>query len=421
MLRQRRRGKAVLGENPLRSLAWKTPEISEAFAGCAEAIGGQCCYGLQHPTEMIPMKKGTRFMGQETVVKYLRERCPGDHQHAPIEGSFKDHDGRWRSLSEWAGGYPPALCRAMLKGAAEFLKGAEAQCTYVEDPGDEDGLSEGEIMDGEDTIEQERGLDDVLKEDEEPLEDGERHPVPLEVQRAVEFAHRQLGHPSRTTLIRMLKMSGATEEAVRHARRWHCQVCAQRKAPKHPQAAAPSVRPYGFNKHIHVDVKYLHDCRKKRYCCLSMLCIGTMKHDACMLKTRRSDYVAKKFFRRWCSQRGPPEKVTLDQGGEFEQTFCLFLEQMAVPSVVTAARAGWQLSAGERHGGILGNLVSAIVAEHSVEGYHAMKEALSAAISGKNSTMTKDGYTPNARVYGTEVRWPSLTDEEVKLSFAQGL
>ena len=191
-----------------------------------------------------------------------------------------------------------------------------------------DALSEGEMIDGEDQIEQEAQLDDALKEDEgdkDETEEDQRHPIPQEVQKAVEFAHRQLGHPSRTTLVRMLKMSGATEEAVRHARRWHCAVCARRRAPKHPQVAAPGVRPYGFNKHIHIDIKYVYDSRKKKYACLSMLDIGTMKHDAVMVKTRQSAYVAKKFYRHWIGQYGPPEKITLDQGGEFEKTFNLYM------------------------------------------------------------------------------------------------
>lgn len=90
------------------------------------------------------------------------------------------------------------------------------------------------------------------------------------------------------------------------------------QAPRHPQAAAPSVRPYGFNKALHIDVKYVLDIRKKKYACLSILDLGTVKHDAVMLKSKKSSYVARKFFRHWIAVYGVPEKVTCDQGGEFE-------------------------------------------------------------------------------------------------------
>ena len=116
VLWQRRRGGAVIGENPFTSLAWRTPEIADAFHGCAEAIGDQCCFNLRHPETGQLLKKRTRFMGQELVVKPLRRLCPKTHEHGVIEGSYKGADGRWRQVSEWAGGYPPALCRAMLKG-----------------------------------------------------------------------------------------------------------------------------------------------------------------------------------------------------------------------------------------------------------------------------------------------------------------
>lgn len=170
-------------------------------------------------------------------------------------------------------------------------------------------------------------------------------------------------------------------------------------------------------------MKFLWDSRGKKYAALSMLDIGTMMHQACLLKTRRSDYVAGKFFRRWVQVFGVPKCITHDQGGEFELAFVQTLEDLSVQSQVTAAHAGWQLAAGERHGGILGTLVHAIVSEHGTEGYKNMQAALSlaSATAAKNATLTKDGYSPNQRVYGVELKWPSLTDEEVGLSFAEGL
>ena len=66
-------------------------------------------------------------------------------------------------------------------------------------------------------------------------------------------------------------------------------------------------------------------------------------------------------------------------------------------------------------------MVQAIVDEHGCEGFTALQEALAAACVAKNSTLTRDGYTPNQRVYGFECRWPSLLDENSSPSFAEGL
>ena len=66
-------------------------------------------------------------------------------------------------------------------------------------------------------------------------------------------------------------------------------------------------------------------------------------------------------------------------------------------------------------------MFQAIVDEHGITGYTQMKKALSCAVMAKNATLTKDGYTPNQRVFGVEHKWPSLTADDVGMSFVQGL
>ena len=429
---QRHRGKAVLGENPLRSGAWKEDPIIEGFGGLSEALADQCCFGLKHPNNGMALKKPTRFVGQEEVVAPLRKRCDGCHEHYAIEGTVATKEFGTISLSSWAGGYPKPLCAAIMKGVTSFLEkqaAAPPKAVYTLD----DRIAEGAFQDGLDALEEELDMEveasgrppvsrdpDVEPEQEEPAED-ERFPISKEIQKAVEFAHRQLGHPSRETLVRMLKISGANADAVKHARKWQCPVCQARQPPKHPMASTPSLRPYGFNKRVHIDIKFVYDSEDRKYACLSMIDLGTCYHATCMLKTRRSDYVAGKFLRHWVQPFGAPEHVTHDQGGEFELSFHEMLESMAAPSTVTAAHAGWQLAVGERHGSILGSMISAIAAEHQTEGFTAMKAALAAAASAKNMTVTRDCYTPNQRLFGTDLKFPSLTEEDAKPSFAEAL
>ena len=61
------------------------------------------------------------------------------------------------------------------------------------------------------------------------------------------------------------------------------------------------------------------------------------------------------------------------------------------------------------------------MAEHGVEGYRSMKLAIAAAAAAKNATLTRDGFTPNQRVFGSECRWPSLNDEDCAPSFAEAV
>lgn len=126
----------------------------------------------------------------------------------------------------------------ILLGAEEFLRSNEA---YVEDDGEPEAP---EIVDGEEAVEEEDGLKEleeellpeVNPEEEQRLEDDQRHPISREVKRAVEFAHRQLGHPSRSTLLRMMKLSGSNDEALRYARQFRCDLCSK-KGSKTPDGS----------------------------------------------------------------------------------------------------------------------------------------------------------------------------------------
>ena len=73
------------------------------------------------------------------------------------------------------------------------------------------------------------------------LEEEERYPISTEVRKSVEFTYR---HLSTSKLLRMMRLSGASSEAIRYAKRWRCDVCAQRQRPRHPMASTATTRPY---------------------------------------------------------------------------------------------------------------------------------------------------------------------------------
>ena len=144
VLWQRNRGRLVFGENPAKPKAWKTPEIAEAFSGAGQVDFDQCMLGLRHPTTQCPIRKRTRMRGETSAMKYLAQaQCDGSHQHQHIEGGFRQANGKWMSLSVWAGGYGQALW-ALLKGCEEWLRTSHQ--VYVED----DAMPE--IVDGHEAL-----------------------------------------------------------------------------------------------------------------------------------------------------------------------------------------------------------------------------------------------------------------------------
>ena len=120
-LRQRRRKGRVLGENPATSLAWKEPLIVEAFDGLAHEVTDMCCYGLEVPGKGA-LRKRTRLAGHKGVMKYCVKKCCCKKPHVPVLGSAKI-GGRWRSVSDFAGGYTKEFAEAVIRGADEKTGG----------------------------------------------------------------------------------------------------------------------------------------------------------------------------------------------------------------------------------------------------------------------------------------------------------
>ena len=119
-------------------------------------------------------------------------------------------------------------------------------------------------------------------------------------------------------------------------------------------------------------------------------------------------------MRHWVSIFGPPHCIIHDQGGEFEQDFVEFLEDLSIHTEVTGSHAPWQLAAGERHGGILGSIWQAIITEHQCSDRRGIKMALDSALHAKNSMLTRNGYNAYSAVFGQEPRNPFslLTDDD---------
>lgn len=157
VLWQRSRGAIAIGENPISSKAWRTPEIEEAFSGTAQVDFDQCMLGLRHPTSGIPMRKRTRMREDALALRFVqRAQCDGGHGHHPIEGGFRHPDGHWMAVSEWAGGYPKALCRALLRGCGAALRAASE--AFAQDELDEEV---SEMADGQEAIEEEEAMEDA--------------------------------------------------------------------------------------------------------------------------------------------------------------------------------------------------------------------------------------------------------------------
>ena len=396
-LAQRKRGGAVLGENPKPSLAWKEPLIEEAFAGTGDSICDMCTFGLRLPQGPF-LKKRTRLRGTEEIVARCNTLCPGHREHTPVVGGAKIN-GQWMPVSAFAGGYTTKFAREVILGAEQYLRKKRPQEVFAE--GGE--LSEEQLMEEEEKEEQELEEEANGQEGEEKKgSEGWR----------VAMIHQRLGHPTTATLVRMLTLAGASKDTIKIAENYKCPICQKVAPPDRYLKVNPFTRTSIFGKEVHIDLKYMHDANGKLHVALSMIDGGTSFHAACILLNRKAEYVAKKFHRHWASIYGTPTTLFVDQERKFDGAFIGWLETHGIHFRATGARAGWQHGFAERHGGLLGHAWHAIIWQYKAKGKSEMKAALAAAIQAKNQTITRGGFTPYQMVFGRAPMFPDLLEED---------
>ena len=163
----------------------------------------------------------------------------------------------------------------------------------------------------------EEGAEEVLKEEnmytpeEEPEGNWSEMEIPehfrqemlqkvdTSTRRMVRKAHRGLGHPGRTTMLRMMKLGGASAEAIRYAKVWQCPVCIRMSRPLKPMESSAELRPFGFNETVGMDIKYLKDYEQNKFVALSVVCAGTSFHQAVLVKNRDPKHISEQFLKMW--------------------------------------------------------------------------------------------------------------------------
>ena len=92
------------------------------------------------------------------------------------------------------------------------------------------------------------------------------------------------------------------------------------------------------------------------------------------MSDKKAKTVAKSFQESWVVWVGPPETVMHDMGGEFEGDSTAKVMQLGCASRVAGTETHWQNAMAERHGGVPGDIVEAIVEELQLVGEEDMAQ-----------------------------------------------
>ena len=228
--------------------------------------------------------------------------------------------------------------------------------------------------------------------------------VPEEHKRLVRNAHRNLGHPNNFALVRLMQTAKAPADLIAYARYMKCPTCARKQPPARIPRVTMPYRPTRFNHVVGLDVKEVKDSNGTRFHCLNILDLATAFNVFVPLADTSARSITHAFKWAWVNWAGTPEKIVCDQGRDFYGTFQEFCSQMGIKSRFIPTEGQWQNGMVERHGGVLGDIVTAVVLETAAAGMMQMRDVCLHASMCKNRRPGKTGYSPRSLVFGVDER-----------------
>ena len=256
-------------------MSWRT----EAFSNLSgfPAKFSQCQYGSVCKDDKkvwLPAQKDTIVLTtKQTVANVINRVCPGDHEHCPIEGSLRGFQADRTSHME---NYQPALASTL----------AVAVATPKAPHHWEFGFAVQEITEhvGKQADLQVEGKTAAL--------------------RVVLKLHRNLGHPSTSSLVELLSMQVAGSYV------WA--ACQRHKRPNQTAPATPSKSDH-INQRPKVDVCWIK-IKDMQYLVLSCVDSATKYQSASLMPNEQTSASIAGLQRCWIAHFGTSETFLTDAG-----------------------------------------------------------------------------------------------------------
>ncbi|CAE7879428.1 Kcnh5, partial [Symbiodinium microadriaticum] len=233
---------------------------------------------------------------------------------------------------------------------------------------------------------------------------------------AVEKLHRNLGHPSNSSLARTLKVSGAEEHIWRYAKTvFRCPACSSGVLPK---PARPATIPKSFAPNVVVAIDLFefptwNGEGTDRY--LNAICLGTNFQLVEKVRSKQPGAIWAALARGWARILGFPQIILLDQGTEFLGEFRQNAHDMGVLVHCIGARAPYQNGCCERHGALFKTMLQKALWSCPPTSSEDLKMLLREVESAKNRLSDRSGFSPAQRMLGETPRTTGelLADEMV--------
>eukprot|EP00435_Cladocopium_sp_Y103_P048904 s1817_g14.t1 len=243
--------------------------------------------------------------------------------------------------------------------------------------------------------------------------------LPKEEQTMLKRAHQNLCHPSPQQFSAVLRQQGARVELQQAVFDMTCPVCSSLQKPK---IARPSTVKHelDFNDKIFIDGISWTSQSNRTFHFYHIIDQATNYHVAVPAPSRTAENAIRCLTEAWLVWAGAPNMIVTDSATEFtSEAFAEFLQRHDIKPTTTAPYAHWQNGRCERHGDVLQNMLNRVDAEHPLETYDDLWQALVQCTNAKNTLSIRRGYSPEILVFGKRSKLPgSLVSSEGETSLA---
>ena len=401
------RGGEILFEHPWGSEVWDSSELETLVKRFGVQRTDMCSYGLRCPDTKLPIQKATGILTSSEAVSKVLSRCPGCSEHRQVAGKLADG----RLVSEFVAEYTRTFVRTILEAIWHDPLDSNWDVNLIECP--------SECLVADDAPSEIPSLEPAIPEASDGIDETSQS-----VKRALLRLHNNLGHPSTQDLIRILKHSGASSDAIAQAKDLECTVC---QNCRRPYAALPAKATHAtvFNEKIGLDVKYLQGWKtNQRVPCVSIVDYATSFQVVAPIFESETAEILKGVLRdSWISWAGVPQHLEMDPSKpNLSTALAEFCENAGIHVHHTAADAHWQLGKVERHGQWFSRIFDKVCDEDPPTSGDSFVDRVIHTQQAKNQLITEAGASPHQLVFGRSPNIPQdLLQDNPNLSASEAI
>eukprot|EP00435_Cladocopium_sp_Y103_P057558 s34_g19.t2 len=387
--KQLKRGGEFLFEHPWPSEVWEDSIMQPLKRKYGVRRIDMCAYDLKCPDTQLPIQKGTGIMSSCPAERnHLFLKCPGCPRHRTIEGKLKNG----MNVSAFCAEYTKTFVSKMLETClpTQIEKLAESRMSL-------DAEMECLVSEVQPAAESEHAPSSADATVKDP-----------KILQAIKRLHCNLGHPHVKDMVRILRHSNASADAIKAAQSFECDVCKNHVQPSSSLPAKTS-RVLEFNEKVGMDVKYLKGWKTNQMVpCISIIDYATSLHIMAPIFQRENAEITKGVLRdSWIAWAGVPKMLEMDpSSSNLSDLLGDYCESMGIDTSHIAADSHWQLGKVERHGHWFAKIFERVCDECQPTTSHEFVDCVLQTQTAKNALISEAGASPYQLVFGRNPRVP---------------